>query len=138
MHDEVVEEDGEEGGEDVDEADVEDDGGAGEGSMEEVDGEDEAVEGKEKYTDDLIILYFIEQPVEGEKEAGATEHQGGEDQVVPVVRWMDVVDLGGIRVHFMLCDLNDDGGLPNGPFLYLAVTAFLGTLHSSSGNGCLG
>ena len=45
MHDEVVEEDGEEGGEDVDEADVEDDGGAGEGSMEEVDGEDEAVDG---------------------------------------------------------------------------------------------
>ena len=53
------------------------------------------VEGKEKYIDDLIILYFIDQPVEGEKEAGATEHQGGEDQVVPVVRWMDVVDLGG-------------------------------------------
>ena len=45
MHDEVVEEDGKEGGEDVDEADVEDDGGAGEGSMEEVDGEDEAVDG---------------------------------------------------------------------------------------------
>ena len=95
VHDEVVEEDGKEGGEDVDEADVEDDGGAGEGSMEEVDGEDEAVEGKEKYIDDLIILYFIDQPVEGEKEAGATEHQGGEDQVVPVVGWMDVVDLGG-------------------------------------------
>ena len=95
VHDEVVEEDGKEGGEDVDEADVEDDGGAGEGSMEEVNSEDEAVEGKEKYIDDLIILYFIDQPVEGEKEAGATEHQGGEDQVVPVVRWMDVVDLGG-------------------------------------------
>ena len=86
--------------------------------MEEVDGEDEAVEGKEKYIDDLIILYFIDQPVEWEKEAGATEHQGGEDQVVPVVTWMDVVDLGGIRVlliHFILGDLNENGGLPNGP-----------------------
>ena len=50
---------------------------------------------KNLFIDDLIILYFIDQPVEGEKEAGATEHQGGEDQVVPVVRWMDVVDLGG-------------------------------------------
>ena len=46
MHDEVVEEDGEEGGEDVDQADVKDDGGTGEGGVEEVHCEDEAVEGK--------------------------------------------------------------------------------------------
>ena len=46
MHDQVVEEDGEEGGEDVDEADVEDDGGAREGGVEEVNGKDEAVEGE--------------------------------------------------------------------------------------------
>ena len=73
MHDQVVEEDGEEGGEDVDEADVEDDGGSGEGGVEEVDCEDEAVEGKE--------------------EAGATEEQRGEDKVVAIVRGVDVVDL---------------------------------------------
>ena len=74
MHDQVVEEDGEEGGEDVDEADVKDDGGTGEGGVEEVDCEDETVE--------------------GEEEAGATEEQGGEDKVVAIVGGVDVVDLG--------------------------------------------
>ena len=44
MHDQVVEEDCQEGGEDVDEADVEDDGGPGEGGVEEVNREDKAVE----------------------------------------------------------------------------------------------
>ena len=43
----------------------------------------------------IIPITYIYQPVEGEKEASATEHQGGEDHVVPVVGWMDVVDLGG-------------------------------------------
>ena len=50
--------------------------------------------------------------MEGEKEASATEHQGGEDHVVPVVGWMDVVDLGGVSalvIHFILGDLNDNG-----------------------------
>ena len=44
MHDQVVEEDCQEGGEDVDEADVKDDGGAREGGVEEVNREDKAVE----------------------------------------------------------------------------------------------
>ena len=87
MHDQVVEEDGEEGGEDVDEADVEDDGGAREGGVEEVDGEDETVEGELESQPNLTS------PVEGEEEAGATEEQGGEDQVVAIVRWVDVVNL---------------------------------------------
>ena len=44
MHDQVVQEDGQEGGEDVDEADVEDDGGSRKGGVEEVNSEDKAVE----------------------------------------------------------------------------------------------
>ena len=97
MHDQVVEEDGEEGGEDVDEADVEDDGGAWEGGVEEVDGEDEAVEGELESQPNLTS------PVEGEEEAGATEEQGGEDQVVAIVRWVDVVNLDfKINICFFL------------------------------------
>ena len=89
MHDQVVEEDGEEGGEDVDEADVEDDGGSGEGGVEEVDCEDEAVEGKSLEFE----LFQVKLPVEGKEEAGATEEQGGEDKVVAIVGGVDVVDL---------------------------------------------
>ena len=73
VHDQVVEEDSKEGSEDVDEADVKDNGGAREGGMEEVHGKDEAVE--------------------GEEESGAAEQEGGKDQVVTVVRRVDMVNL---------------------------------------------
>ena len=73
VHDQVVEEDSKEGSEDVDEADVKDNGGAREGGVEEVNGKDEAVE--------------------GEEEPGAAEQEGGEDQVVTVVRRVDMVNL---------------------------------------------
>ena len=152
MHDQVVEEDGEEGGEDVDEADVEDDGGAREGGVEEVDGEDEAVEGEFESQPNLTS------PVEGEEEAGATEEQGGEDQVVAIVRWVDVVNLD-VKTNICLFLMNMTlmtltmmaismmtmtmtmmtmmTMTTLKLMMYLAVTAFLGTFNSPCCNGSL-
>ena len=39
--------------------------------------------------------------MEGKEEPGAAEEQGGEDQVVAIVRWVDVVNLMNITMTMM-------------------------------------